>query len=182
MFHKVLDSILSVLCSLRPLSFVFCLLYCVCICCYSIGQPTTKPSDWLKRTFSKWPTIGCRTFSVACPTAWNSLTDFILDPSSSRPTDIVSSVFSKGTCSVRVILVNPALCGFLTMARYINLLAQSRRVWRQWCSQKFSTGGASICSIPFCLFPFSFPTKSAVQSENVMTYSITPPEWLNERW
>jgi len=37
-------------------------------------------------------------------------------------------------------------------------------------SQKFSTGGASICSIPFCPFPFRCPTKSAVRSENVMTY------------
>jgi len=27
-------------------------------------------------------------------------------------------------------------------------------------SQKFSTGCASICSIPFCPFPFSCPTKS----------------------
>jgi len=40
----------------------------------------------------------------------------------------------------------------------------------QWRSQKFPTGGASICSIPFCPFPFSCPTKSAVQSKNVMTY------------
>jgi len=28
----------------------------------------------------------------------------------------------------------------------------------RWRSQKFSTGGASICSIPFCPFPFSCPT------------------------
>jgi len=27
----------------------------------------------------------------------------------------------------------------------------------QWRSQRFSTGGASICSIPFCAFPFSCP-------------------------
>ena len=27
-------------------------------------------------------------------------------------------------------------------------------------SQKFSTGGASICSIPFCPFPFSCPDKN----------------------
>jgi len=40
----------------------------------------------------------------------------------------------------------------------------------QWRSQKFSTGGASIYSIPFCPFPFSCPTKSAVQSKNVITY------------
>ena len=40
----------------------------------------------------------------------------------------------------------------------------------QWRSQKFSTGGASICSNPFCPFPFSCPTKSAVQSKNVVTY------------
>jgi len=40
----------------------------------------------------------------------------------------------------------------------------------QWRSQKFSTGGASICSIPFCPFSFSCPTKSAVQSKNVMTH------------
>jgi len=46
----------------------------------------------------------------------------------------------------------------------------------QWRSQKFSTGGASVCSIPFCPF-----TKSAVQSKNVMTYHI-PLEWLNEQW
>jgi len=36
---------------------------------------------------------------------------------------------------------------------------------RQWRSQKFSTGGAPICSFPFCPFPFSCPTKSAVQSK-----------------
>ena len=35
----------------------------------------------------------------------------------------------------------------------------------QWRSQKFSTGGASIFSIPFCPFPFSCRTKSAVQSK-----------------
>ena len=50
----------------------------------------------------------------------------------------------------------------------------------QWRSKKFSTGGASICSIPFCPFPFSCPTKSAVQSKNVTTY--IPPDWLNEQW
>jgi len=38
----------------------------------------------------------------------------------------------------------------------------------QWRSQKLSTGGASVCSIPFCPFPLSCPTKSAVQSKNVM--------------
>jgi len=43
-------------------------------------------------------------------------------------------------------------------------------VW-QWRSQKFSTGGASICSVPFCPFPYSCPTKSAVQSKN--THQIT---------
>jgi len=32
--------------------------------------------------------------------------------------------------------------------------------------------GVSICSIPFCPFPFSCPTKSAVQSKNVLTYHI----------
>ena len=32
-------------------------------------------------------------------------------------------------------------------------------------------GGASMCSIPFCPFPFRCPTKSAVQSKNVMTLS-----------
>jgi len=47
----------------------------------------------------------------------------------------------------------------------------------QWRSQKFSTGGASTCSIPFCPFPFSCPTKSAVQSKNVMTYTA----WMIER-
>jgi len=45
--------------------------------------------------------------------------------------------------------------------------------FQQWRSQKFSTGGASICSIPFCPFPFSCPTKSAVQSKNVLTYHTT---------
>jgi len=35
----------------------------------------------------------------------------------------------------------------------------------QWRSQKLSTGGASVCSIPFCPFPLSCPTKSAVQSK-----------------
>ena len=45
-------------------------------------------------------------------------------------------------------------------------------------SQKFSTGGASICSIPFCPFPFSCPAKSAVQSENVMTHHTA---WMIER-
>jgi len=40
---------------------------------------------------------------------------------------------------------------------------------KQCRSQKLSTGGASICSIPFCPFLFSCPTKSAVQSKNVMT-------------
>jgi len=29
----------------------------------------------------------------------------------------------------------------------------------QWRSQKFSTGGASIRSIPFCPLPFSCPTN-----------------------
>jgi len=48
----------------------------------------------------------------------------------------------------------------------------------QWRSQKFSTGGASICSIPFCPFPFSCPTKSAVRSKNVMTYHTA---WMIER-
>ena len=48
----------------------------------------------------------------------------------------------------------------------------------QWRSQKFSTDGASICSIPFCPFPFSCPTKSAVQSKNVMTYHTA---WMIER-
>jgi len=33
-------------------------------------------------------------------------------------------------------------------------------------SQKFSTGGVSVCSIHFCPFPFSCPTKSAIQSKN----------------
>ena len=45
--------------------------------------------------------------------------------------------------------------------------------FQQWRSQKFSTGGASICSIPFCPFPSSCPTKSAVQSKNVFTYHTT---------
>jgi len=47
----------------------------------------------------------------------------------------------------------------------------------QWRSQKFSTGGASICSIPFCPFPFSCPAKSGVQSKNVMTYHTA---WMIE--
>ena len=52
--------------------------------------------------------------------------------------------------------------------------------WRcpQRRSQKFSTGGASICSIPFCPFPFSYPTKSALQAKNVMTYHT---DWMIER-
>ena len=50
----------------------------------------------------------------------------------------------------------------------------------QWRSQKFSTGGASICSIPFCIFPFSCPTKSAVPSKT--SWHIIPSEWLNEQW
>jgi len=37
---------------------------------------------------------------------------------------------------------------------------------------------ASICSIPFCPFPFSCPPKSAVQSKNVMTYHTA---WMSER-
>jgi len=49
-------------------------------------------------------------------------------------------------------------------------LGDENKTLMQWRSQKFSTGGASICSIPFCPFPFSWPTKSAVQSKNVMTY------------
>ena len=39
-----------------------------------------------------------------------------------------------------------------------------------WFRQQ--TGGVSICSIPCCPFPFSCPTKSAVQSKNVLTYHI----------
>ena len=41
----------------------------------------------------------------------------------------------------------------------------------QWRSQKFSTG-QSICGIPFCPFPFSCPTMSAVQPKNVVTYQF----------
>ena len=45
-------------------------------------------------------------------------------------------------------------------------------------SQKFSTGGVSVCSIHFCPFPFSCPTKSAVQSKNVTTYHTA---WMIKR-
>jgi len=51
----------------------------------------------------------------------------------------------------------------------------------QWRSHKFSTGGASICSIPFCQFPFICPTKSAVQSKNFMTgLSYRLNDWTND--
>ena len=36
----------------------------------------------------------------------------------------------------------------------------------QWRSQKFSTGGASICSIPFCPFPFSCPMRRPITLSN----------------
>ena len=36
----------------------------------------------------------------------------------------------------------------------------------QWRSQKFLTGGASICSIPFCPFPFSCPMRRPVTLRN----------------
>jgi len=42
----------------------------------------------------------------------------------------------------------------------------------QWRSQKFSTAGASICSIFFCPFPFSFPTKSAAVQTNNTSYRL----------
>jgi len=62
-----------------------------------------------------------------------------------------------------------------------NAVEQSRNekgTFTQWHSQKFSTSVASICSIPFCPFPFSSPTKSAVWSKNVMTYHTA---WMIKR-
>ena len=58
------------------------------------------------------------------------------------------------------------------MADGVVIYAKARafRAKVQWCSQKFSTGSESICRMPFCPFPFSCPTKSAVQSKNVTTY------------
>jgi len=50
----------------------------------------------------------------------------------------------------------------------------------QWRSQKFSTGmrqSVAFLSVQ-CPFPFSCPTKSAVQSKNVMTYHTA---WMIER-
>ena len=38
----------------------------------------------------------------------------------------------------------------------------------QWRSQKFSIGGASICSIPFCTFPFSCPMRRPITLRNHM--------------
>ena len=49
----------------------------------------------------------------------------------------------------------------------------------QWRSQKFSTGGASICSVPFCPFPFSCPTKSAVYDRKT-SWHIIPPELIKK--
>jgi len=36
----------------------------------------------------------------------------------------------------------------------------------QWRSQKFSIGDASICSIPFCTFPFSCPMRRPITLRN----------------
>jgi len=50
-------------------------------------------------------TYGCRAFSVAGPTAWNSLAEFMLDPTSSRD---CLGVYLKRTCS-RVTSASSAL-------------------------------------------------------------------------
>ena len=49
----------------------------------------------------------------------------------------------------------------------------------EWRSRKFSTGGASICSVPFCPSPFSCPTKSAVQSKKRHDLSYRLNDWTN---
>ena len=61
-------------------------------------------------------TYGRRAFSVAGPMAWNSLPDFIRDPTSS--TDCFRRLYSKRTCS-RVTSASSALWVLTTM-RYTN--------------------------------------------------------------
>jgi len=51
----------------------------------------------------------------------------------------------------------------------------------EWRSRKFSTEGASICSVPFCPFPFSCPTESAVQSKKRHDISTYHTAWMIER-
>jgi len=65
---------------------------------------------------------------------------------------------------------SPLLC--LAESARLPLDGSSYHVF-SWCrsqdsgvARNFPTGGASICSILFCPFPFSCPTKSAVQSKN----------------
>ena len=59
----------------------------------------------------------------------------------------------------------------------------------QWRSQKFSTGSASICSIPFCPFPFSCPMRRPITQRNHISKNyvfswqgvrtpLTPLVWL----
>ena len=69
--------------------------------------------------------------------------------------------------------VGPPFCGAPVRPNMLNMPKSASGTSKtvlctptQWRSQKFLT----ICSIPFCAFPISCPTKSAVQLKNVMTY------------
>ena len=94
-----------------------------------------------------------------------TVSEFRADYRHLKPTRPFTSNYTK----------QPALAG--TPVKNLTILLQRSFTAHQRHSQKLSTGGASICSIPFCPFPFSCPTKSAVQSKNVMTYHTA---WMIE--
>jgi len=94
-----------------------------------------------------------------------TVSEFRADYRHLKPTRPFTSHYTK----------QPALAG--TPVKNLTILLQRSFTAHQRHSQKLSTGGASICSIPFCPFPFSCPTKSAVQSKNVMTYHTA---WMIE--
>ena len=94
-----------------------------------------------------------------------TVSEFRADYRHLKPTRPFTSHYTK----------QPALAG--TPVKNVTILLQRSFTAHQRHNQKLSTGGASICNIPFCPFPFSCPTKSAVQSKT--SWHITPPEWLN---
>ena len=89
-------------------------------------------------------TYGRRAFSVADPMAWNSLPDFIRDPTSS------TDVYSKRTCS-RVTSASSALGVLNDYALY----KSTHSLTRSLCPAVVTTRGLCVCSRESALQPAS---------------------------
>ena len=150
---------------------------CVCVCnCTASTNILCIDSRYVVaarlRLFIVWRWLTFRRISSASRhRAWHFCDESVGDHRQCPASVCVVTTMTTGHSHVHVL----TLACMRAASSHVTVYSASS----QWRSQKFSAGGASICSIPFCPFPFSCPTKSAVQSKKRHDISYRLNDWTN---